>query len=149
MQGFSKGMGKDKGKGKDYSWNKGQSKGKGGGIGKGKGGWFGKGQYGGKGTEAPMKRACFLCGSTDHIMRDCPRNAARVQQVEEEDSPEVHFIGNVQGRPDVEPWRQVPMKATLGDFIKGGQRDEQHEGQEEREEPEGQEFQQVPGLAGG
>ena len=118
-----KAWGKDKGKGKDYSWSKGQSKGKDGWIGKGKDGWFGKGQYGGKGTEAPMKRACFLCGSIDHIMRGCPRSATRVQQVEEEDSPEVHFIGNVQGRPDVEPWRQVPMKVTLGDFIKDGKVD--------------------------
>ena len=79
-----------------------------------------------------MERACFLCGSTDHIMRDCPRNASRVQQVEEEEEegPEVLFIGNVQERRDDELWRRVPMTVTLGDFHQawGGEEGEGQEG---------------------
>ena len=53
-------------------------------------------------------------------MRDCPHGTSRVQQVEEE-APEVLFIGNVQGGDrEEEPRRKVPMKVTLGDFIKVG-----------------------------
>ena len=57
---FIKGMGKDKGYGKDNTWGKG----------KGKDHGYGKGYGEGKG--AGMRRACFTCGSTEHLMRYCP-----------------------------------------------------------------------------
>ncbi len=59
-----------------------------------------------------MQRACFACGSLEHVIKDCPRNP-RIQQVEDE-TPEVLFIGNVKG----EEWKQVPMKIKLGDFMR-------------------------------
>lgn len=40
-----------------------------------------------------MQKACFGCESTEHLMRDRPKNHARVQNVEEE--PEVLFIGRI------------------------------------------------------
>ena len=78
---YAKGYGKDwysKGYGKDW-----YSKG----YGKGKGSDYGKG--------AAMTRACFGCGATDHVIKDCPKNSAvKVQQVGEE-APEIFFISNV------------------------------------------------------
>jgi hypothetical protein len=109
-----KGKGKGKGFGKDGGY-KGYFKGygkDGGYKGHGKNGYKGyEGPYGkGKGDgKAGMPRACFGCGSTDHVLRDCPKNPARVQQVEEE---EVLFIGNVR-----EEWKKVPMKVKLGNYM--------------------------------
>ena len=57
--GYGKGYGKDKYAGKAY--------------GKGKGG-------DGKGG---MRKACFGCGSTEHVIKNCPKNT-NVQQVEED-----------------------------------------------------------------
>ena len=66
-----------------------------------------------------MKRACFVCGSTDHLMKDCPNNTAKIQQVEEADS-EILFIGQVQDRQEDKEWQRVPMKVTLGDYMSKG-----------------------------
>jgi hypothetical protein len=104
-EGYSKGYGKDggykgyaKGFGKDGSY-KGYGKGYGKDIwGKGKGD-FGKGGV-------PMQRACFGCGSTEHILKDCPKNPMKVQQVTEQPE-EILFIGNVR-----DEWKQVPMKVV-------------------------------------
>ena len=106
--------GKGKGYGKDGSYMKGYSKGgvkgqeyKGGYKGYkgfGKDGWYkGKGDYskGGPVTQ----RACFGCGSTEHLLRDCPKNPAKVQQVMQEEQEEILFIGNVR-----DDWKHVPMK---------------------------------------
>jgi hypothetical protein len=38
---------------------------------------FGKGQW-----EAPRRRACFGCGSLDHLQRNCPKNIGQVEEVE-------------------------------------------------------------------
>ena len=100
---YMKGYGKDwysKGYGKDW-----YSKG----YGKGKGGDYGKG--------ATMVRACFGCGATDHIVKDCQKNAAKVQQVGEE-APEIFFVANVQGDESEKDWKRVPMKVKLSDFIR-------------------------------
>jgi hypothetical protein len=88
--GYSKGYGKDFGKG----YNRYQGKGKG---------------SDGKGT---IQRACFGCGSTEHLLRDCPKNPAKIQQVEEKPE-EVLFIGQVK-----EDWKTVPMKVKLENFVK-------------------------------
>ena len=37
---------------------------------------FGKGQW-----EAPRRRACFGCGSLDHLQRNCPKNVGQVEDV--------------------------------------------------------------------
>ena len=111
-----------KGKGKGQCWTCGAlghraaecPKGKGKGFGKNgsndKGGWKGKGRWSSKGTgkdawggkgsgkdtwtmPMPMVKACFNCGSTSHLVRDCPgKGAQTVQQVKTEE-PEVLFIG--------------------------------------------------------
>ena len=66
------------------------------GMAPGPGKGFGKGQW-----EQPRRRACFGCGSLEHLQRDCPKMLAavegdadkNVQQVSFED--EVIIIGNV------------------------------------------------------
>ena len=58
----------------------------------------------------------WVCGSTEHVVEDCPRNT-NVQQVEE-DVPEILFIGNVQNKEALEGWKKMPMKVSLGDFVK-------------------------------
>ena len=130
-KGFGKdGWGNPKGFGKDgykgYAYNKGFGKeahkgykgfGKDGHKGYGKDGykgfgkdnwygWYGKGQDG-KGGQA-MQRACFGCGATDHMLRDCPKNQNKVQQVQKEEGPEILFIGNVR-----DDWKHVPMKVKV------------------------------------
>jgi hypothetical protein len=97
-----KGKGLDKGAGKGY----GKDNFKGGfqvkGLSKGYG-WYGKGKGEfGKGGGAPL-RACFGCGSTDHLLKDCPKAPGKVQQVVQEE--EILFIGNV-----CDDWKKVPMK---------------------------------------
>ena len=115
----AKGKGKGKGKdGKGYEkgngykgygykgFGKGDQYGKGNWYAKGSGDQYGKGNLHTKGSgKGGMPRACFGCGSLEHLMRDCPDNP-RVQQVEEE--PETLFIGNVR-----EEWKLVPMKVRL------------------------------------
>ena len=53
----------------------------------------------GKGASA-WPRACFQCGSLDHLMKDCP--SVKVQAVEGSEEPEVQFIGQVDN------WVTVP-----------------------------------------
>ena len=131
------GKGKSKGKGKGECWtcgevghraadcpkgNSGKSYGKGGwsekGGWKGRGGWYGKDGWNGKGAEyktgkggwaPPMVKACFGCGSTAHLMRDCPnKEGQRVQQVET-DGPEVLYIGHTNANVE-EHWHLVDDK---------------------------------------
>jgi hypothetical protein len=98
---------KGKGKGGKSGY---KGSGKDGGYGKGYNGYQGKGKGGdGKGT---MPRACFGCGATDHLLRDCPKNPAKINQVEEKPE-EVLFIGQVR-----EEWKTVPMKVKLNNFVK-------------------------------
>ena len=97
----------DKGKGKGF--------GKDGGYGKsyGKDGYAGKAYGKGKGGDGKggMRKACFGCGSTEHIIKNCPKNT-NVQQVEE-DVPEILFIGNVQNKEALEGWKKMPMSRRL------------------------------------
>ena len=120
-----------KGKGKGQCWTcggvghraaecpkgeKGKSYGKGGWSDKGwkgKGGWNGKGGWhgwdgkGGKGSwAAPAVKACFGCGSTAHLARDCPNKEAQAVQRVETEEPEVLFIGHTEV-VETEPWRLV------------------------------------------
>ena len=83
-----KGYGKGKGFSKDGGYGKGY----------GKDGYAGKayGKGTGGGGKGGMRKACFGCGSTEHVIKDCPKNT-NVQQVEE-DVPEILFIGNVQNK---------------------------------------------------
>jgi cellular nucleic acid-binding protein len=88
-----KGKASDKGMGKGY----GKDNFKGGlqfkGFGKGYG-WYGKGKgdFGKGGGTA--QRACFGCGSTEHLLKDCPKAPNKVNQVTEEPD-EILFIGNI------------------------------------------------------
>ena len=127
---------KGKGKGKGACWTCGEAghraaecpragkgKGDGKGYGKGHGSWYGKGGQwtgyhkgdgkGGAGVwSTPMVKACFGCGSTAHLVRDCPNKATQhVQEVRGEmDEPEVLFIGNTVMVEESEPWRKVTRR---------------------------------------
>ena len=117
--------GKGKGKNSSKGYGKDGANGKGFGKDGGKGPWYGKG-YGKEGSygkgigkdggKGGMPRACFGCGSTEHLLKDCPKRGGAIQSVKQEEPEEVLFIGNV--REEAERWRQVPMKVTLGDFVK-------------------------------
>ena len=48
----------------------------------------------------------------------CGRLVLGVGQRVEEDIPEILFIGNVQNNGTLEEWKMMPMKATLGVFVK-------------------------------
>jgi hypothetical protein len=69
---------------------------------KGKDGCYGKG-----GMHTDETRGC----TTDDLMKDCPKNQAKVQQ-EEGEAPEILFIGNVQGGEDKKEWKQVKPQTT-------------------------------------
>ena len=118
--GKGKGKNYSKGYGKDSTYSKGFGKDGYYGKGFGKGPWYGAygkgtGKDGGKGG---MARACFGCGSTEHLLRDCLKRGGEIQRVRQEEPEEVMFIGNV--RKEVDDWKHVPMKVTLGDFVKPG-----------------------------
>ena len=97
------GKGKGKGFGKDGGYGKGY----------GKDGYAGKAYGKGKGGDGKggMRKACFGCGSTEHVIKNCPKNT-NVQQVEE-DVPEILFIGNVQNKEALEGWNKMPMSRRL------------------------------------
>ena len=109
-----KGKGKGKGYGKDFNskgFGKDGFKGNYGykGYGKGKDGWIGKGKGGDYAKGGPvMQRACFGCGATDHLLKDCPKNPNKVNQVSQEEPEEILFIGNVR-----DEWKHVPMKIGM------------------------------------
>ena len=107
-KGWSKGKG---GYGKEGSHGKSHGKDSFYSKGSGKDGYYGKGEQG----KAWMQKACFGCGSTEHLLKDCPENP-KIQNVEDE-APEVLFIGNVQNRKE-EEWKRIPMKVQLGDFMR-------------------------------
>jgi hypothetical protein len=115
-----------KGKGKASTWQ-----------GKNGGGWYkggykgdwkggkGEGKAGKGGWTNPMPRACFGCGSTAHLMRDCPNNRTTqdVQKVTGGDEPEVLFIGQTMVQDRQAAWtevksRKTPQPRVLGDFIR-------------------------------
>ena len=74
--------------------------------GSGKDGWYGKGKGSEYGKGGPtLQRACFGCGATDHVFKDCPKNPNNIQQVQQEEEPEILFIGHVR-----DDWKHVPMK---------------------------------------
>ena len=98
-------------------------------------------QYIGKGGG---KKDCYICGGFGHsqwdcykgkgkgkgfgrdggygkgygkdVIKTCPKDT-NVQQVEE-DVPEILFISSVQNKEALEGWKKMPMKVTLGDFVK-------------------------------
>ena len=122
-----------KGKGKSgglqsAGWKGGWSKG--GTKGGGKYGYYGDkgGNYNGKGGKdggkgLQMTRACFGCGSTAHLLRDCPEAPVKreVQQVRDEgrEVPEVLVIARTTAK-DM-GWKEAvkkgPRSRTLGDFM--------------------------------
>lgn len=54
-----------------------------------------------------MQKVCFACGATDHLMRDCPKNPAKVQNVEDDTPEAILFIGRVAGQARGENRREV------------------------------------------
>ena len=127
--------GKAKGKGKGECWTCGQTGHRAAECPKGKGktGWSGKGGWannannqwagnnkgegkGAKGGWAPqMPKACFGCGSTTHLMRDCPNNPNKmdrqVQEVREEgNEPEILFIGHLESEKAESQWQEVGVR---------------------------------------
>ena len=82
-----KGKGKGKGFSKDGLYGEGY----------GKDGYAGKAYGKGKGGDGKggMRKACFGCGSTENVVKDCPKN-----------------IEAFEGR------KKMPTKVTLGDFVK-------------------------------
>ena len=81
-------------------------KGKGKGKGFGKNGRYGRGRGNDFGKGGPtLQRACFGCGATDHLLKDCPKNPNKIQLVQQEEEPEILFIGSVR-----DDWKHVPMK---------------------------------------
>ena len=100
--------------------NRGQNYGKGGNFQAnaqriGKGG-NGHGSQGASASWQGMPRACFCCGSLNHLARNCPQNPqAATQQrvnevvVEDDGSPEVLFVGHVEKESQ---WREVKGRWT-------------------------------------
>ena len=122
-----------KGKGKGGTWQgykggewQGKSGGywnKGGYKGDGKGG-KGEGKTGKGGWTNPMPRACFGCGSTTHLLRDCPNNKTtqEVQEVRgDAGEPEVLFIAHTTMQDREEAWKEVnkkgPRQRIIGYFV--------------------------------
>ena len=75
---------------------------------KGKGKRKGFSNDGGYGQRLWQGKACFWCGSTEHVIKDGSKDT-NVQQVEE-DVPEILLIGNVQNKEALEGWKKMPMK---------------------------------------
>ena len=116
-----------KGKGKASTWQ-----------GKNGGGWYkggykgdwkggkGEGKAGKGGWTSPMPRACFGCGSTAHLLRDCPNNKTtqEIHEVQgEAGGPEVLFIGHTMVQDRQAAWtevksRKAPQPRVLGDFVR-------------------------------
>ena len=92
-KGFGKNCGHAKGYDRDGEYGKGH----------GKDGYAGKGPA--KEREAIARAACG-------------RLVLGVGQRVEEDIPEILFIGNVQNNGTLEGWKMMPMKVTLGVFVK-------------------------------
>ena len=72
-----------------------------------------------------MPRACFGCGSTANLPRDCPsiKMVQEVQEVRgESDEPEVLYIAHITMQEREPVWEEVsrsaPRQRMLGDFIK-------------------------------
>ena len=87
---------------------KGKSFGKDGRYGKG----YSKDGYAGKGYSKAL--GVGLRSVSSRIAR-----RTRTFQRVEEDIPEILFIGNVQNKEGaLEGWKKMPMKVTLGDFVK-------------------------------
>ena len=87
---------KGKGKGKGFGKEGDKGFGMDGYKGVGKDGLYGReqGQRLRQGR-SPKQRACFGCGATDHLLKDCPKNPNKIQQVQQEEEPEILFIGSV------------------------------------------------------
>ncbi len=51
-------------------------------------------------------RACFGCGSAEHILRDCPNRARQVHKVTSEE-PELLFIGHTDAIVVEDGWKKV------------------------------------------
>ena len=90
----SKGEGKgQKGKGKGWAKGCGQSQ-----------GWN---QWQ---NTVSMTRACFGCGSTAHLFKDCPTKADRQVQEVTADEPEILFIGHTEATEIDGQWKEVPKQ---------------------------------------
>ena len=55
-----------------------------------------------------MQRACFGCGVTSHLLKDCPKNPNKIQQLQQAEEPEILFIGSVR-----DDWMPVPLKTGV------------------------------------
>ena len=127
IQYIGKGDGKSKGKGGfqgncfvcgefgHSQWKCCKGKGNGKGFGKDgfkgfeKDGWYGRSKGNDYDKGGPtLQRACIGCGATDHLLKDCPKNANKIQQVQQEEEPEILFIGSVH-----DDWKHVPMKIGM------------------------------------
>ena len=126
-------VGKGKGKGKCWTcgevghraaecqkggWN---NKGKGKGMQFGKGGAWNEYSKGAKGGVTPMPRACFGCGSTSHLLKDCPSKVThKVQEVrDDEEDVEILFIGHTEA-VELNKWETVKGRWSTKNLEKIG-----------------------------
>ena len=64
-----------------------------------------------------MRKNCFGCGFTEHNIKDCPKNK-NVQASGGRNPRDSLYRQGAEQRRSIGGWKKLPMKVTLGNFVK-------------------------------